>query len=375
MTLKILSPYLQCQCFWKMNTKTNNLIAIAATSLLYVAAVPVVLCFSGYVVSDGKTNYVHHKYWRSMSRNQVEVCDGASSRHFSVQLQMSDERNDDTIADSDLHDEVRVSKRKRIVSSLRRLFTFGKRQSLDIEQNDELLEEEETIIPFIEGVSDEVVDEKEVKSLEKITSALEDEESEENELMDENENDAAPGNTTTPSPISSRQATASPSTDLSGTWAPIVTPSFKLQYDDYLKNCSQSFVFRKVIVNGIEFQKETIRQLDNGRNLEINAKNPAGNWNRTLVASDVDNPLYTEMIDPDKDSVNVECWWEDNGTKHKSVLRGKPRINGGVFETVRYLDEEDGDVLICESSFLPSELEGSSSRFKFGHVCWRFQRV
>ena len=350
-----------------MNTKTNNLIAIVATSLLHIAAVPAVLSFSGYVVSDGKS-CVDHKYWRSVSRHQ------ASSRHFSVQLQMRDDGDDDTIVDARLHDEVRMSKRKRIVSSLRRLFSFGRRQSFHVERNDELFDEE-TIISFIEGESVEVIEEVEGKSLETIIPALEDEEKGGNKLMDENENDAVLGNTTTFSPISSRQATASPYTDLSGTWAPIVTPSFKLQYDDYLKNCSQSFVFRKVIVNGIEYQKEAIRQLDNGKNLEINAKNPAGNWNRTLVASDVDNPVYTEMIDPDKDTVNVECWWEGNGTKHKSVLRGKPRVNGGIFETVRYLDEEDEDVLICESSFLPSELERSSSSFKFGHVCWRFQRV
>ena len=74
--------------------------------------------------------------------------------------------------------------------------------------------------------------------------------------------------------------------------------------------------------------------------------------------------------------MNVEAWWEEDGTKHKSVLRGKPRVKGGVFETVRYLDEEDTDVLICESTFLPSELEqGSSSSFKYASVLWRFRRV
>ena len=179
-------------------------------------------------------------------------------------------------------------------------------------------------------------------------------------------------NTTTPT----RQATASPNTDLSGTWSPIVTSTFKSEYDDYLKNCSQSFMFRKVVVNGIEFQRETIHQLDNGQNLQIIAQNPAGNWNRTLVASDSNNPVYATIVDPDKDTVNVEAWWEEDGTKHKSVLRGKPRVKGGVFETVRYLDEEDTDVLICESTFLPSELEpGSSSSFKYASVLWRFRRV
>ena len=135
-------------------------------------------------------------------------------------------------------------------------------------------------------------------------------------------------------------------------------------------------MFRKVVVNGIEFQRETIHQLDNGQNLQIIAQNPAGNWNRTLVASDSNNPVYATIVDPDKDTVNVEAWWEEDGTKHKSVLRGKPRVKGGVFETVRYLDEEDTDVLICESTFLPSELEqGSSPSFKYASVLWRFRRV
>lgn len=99
------------------------------------------------------------------------------------------------------------------------------------------------------------------------------------------------------------------------------------------------------------------------------ATNPAGNWNRTLVASDSANPLNTTIIDPDGDAVQVEAWWEDDGTKHKSLLQGKPRVEGGVFETVRYLESED--IMVCESSFLPP---ASSKKFKYGSVIWKFDR-
>ena len=169
--------------------------------------------------------------------------------------------------------------------------------------------------------------------------------------------------------LSNRQSTAGKDVDLSGTWRPIVTSDFKKEYDSYLLNCSESFMFRKAVVNGIGYQRETIRQLDDGITLEITATNPAGNWKRTLVASDESQPLNTTITDPDGDEVVVEAWWEENGTAHKSLLRGKPRVQGGAFETVRYL--ESNDVLVCESSFVPNpEIE----KFKYGFVTWKFQR-
>lgn len=153
-------------------------------------------------------------------------------------------------------------------------------------------------------------------------------------------------------------------TDLSGTWKPKVTNQFKSEYDEYLLNCSQPFMFRKVIVNGIAFQKEIIQQ--HGNDLQITATNPAGNWDRTLV--------YNETLsikDPDGDLVTVESAWEDEGKVHRSWLRNKPRVHGGVFDTRRYLDS-DVDELVCESQFIPAT--GSEDRFKFGHVIWRFER-
>ena len=68
---------------------------------------------------------------------------------------------------------------------------------------------------------------------------------------------------------SSRSSKAADNVKLSGTWRPIVTPEFKEEYDEYLKNCSQSYMFRKIAVNGISLQKEIFRQLNDGIDLEI----------------------------------------------------------------------------------------------------------
>lgn len=144
-----------------------------------------------------------------------------------------------------------------------------------------------------------------------------------------------------------------------------------MEYDSYLANCSQSFLFRKVVVNGIGYQKEVIRQLNDGVDLEIIATNPAGNWNRTLKTSDGMRPLNVTITDPDGDRVQIEAWWEGEGTRHKSILRGKPNVDGGVFETVRYLESDD--VLACESKFYPST-SSTMKEFKYGHVVWKFQR-
>lgn len=170
-----------------------------------------------------------------------------------------------------------------------------------------------------------------------------------------------------------RSATAASHVDLSGTWRPIVTPEFKQEYDQYLQNCSQSFMFRKVIVNGIALQKEIIHQLHQGKDLQIVASNPAGNWNRTLVASTADDPVHVTLQDPDGDTVQVEAWWEDSGRIHKSWLRNKPRLLGGAFETSRYLSEEDPNVLLCDSIFHPSP--DAPKGFQYGRVLWKFQRV
>ena len=172
--------------------------------------------------------------------------------------------------------------------------------------------------------------------------------------------------------VSVRSATAKDGVDLTGTWKPVVTEVFKSQYDAYLKNCSETYMFRQVVVNGIGYLEETMRQLDGGKNLQITATNPVGDWNRTLVTSPEDAPLQVAIIDPDKDECLVEAYWIDNGTRHKSLLKGKPRVKGGVFETIRYLDD-GGDNLICESYFHPGP--NAPAKFKPAHVVWNFTRV
>lgn len=174
--------------------------------------------------------------------------------------------------------------------------------------------------------------------------------------------------TTTP-----RSTRSAEHVDLSGTWKPIVTDEFKAQYDRYLANCSQSFMFRKIVVNGIVMQKEVIRQLNEGMDLEIIATNPAGNWNRTLTTSNRALPINVTITDPDGDKVQIEAWWADEGTKHTSILRGKPNVEGGYFETVRYL--ESNEVLVCEAKFYPPSPSSSTTKdFYYGHVIWKFQR-
>jgi hypothetical protein len=181
-------------------------------------------------------------------------------------------------------------------------------------------------------------------------------------------------------PKGPRWAVAADQTDLSGAWAPIVTQEFKKEYNDYLVKCGQSFFFRKVMVNGIALQKEHIKQKKQGRELEIFATNPVGNWNRTLVASgtnaDSDHYEASNMTiqDPDGDMVQVEAWWEEEGKVHKSWLRGKPRLQGGGFETARYL--EGRDILICKSTFHPSSTAPKSNdSAQNPTVVWRFRRA
>jgi hypothetical protein len=173
---------------------------------------------------------------------------------------------------------------------------------------------------------------------------------------------------------SNRSAYAASHIDLSGSWRPIVTPEFQHDYDEYLKNCSQSYWFRQVVLRGIQYQLEHITQSHQGKTLEIIATNPVGNWRRTLVSSDETSPVNVTIIDPDGDTVYVEAWWDDDGTKHRSWLRGKPRLCGGAMETVRYLESDT--ILRCESTFHPSPIVPASSSmdFKRGYVVWKYRR-
>jgi hypothetical protein len=193
-------------------------------------------------------------------------------------------------------------------------------------------------------------------------------------------------------PEGTRWAISSNSTNLSGLWKPIVTPEFKKQYDEYLQNCSQPLWFRNLVSNVLGTTREQVQHDNNGRELVLSSKNPAGEWKRTLLASGSDmettfgvlEPVYAIFQDPDKDSVQVESWWEHQGTVHKSILRGKPRLKGGEFETLRYLEANvDGsardDIYVVESYFHPSPTRATTTsigqKFRPGYVKWRFSRV
>ncbi len=350
----------------------NNNLVIIKVLFIVVAAVllPSVVSF-GYVAPPRSSSCFHKRChrWRApdttahLVRYKIKLHMTTGEGGDQLKAPISDDVDNDEENNADIDGgssstDGKMRKRQRIMNLFRRIFRRDRRrrqlQSSPSLQKQQLGEEsDDAPIEDGEDVNDDAT------TTNKATTAT------------RNNTNTTIDDSTTIS-FSTRQATSSPTTDLSGTWTPIATPQFKAQYDAYLKNCSQSFLFRKVVVNGIEYQKEEIRQLDNGERLEIIAMNPAGNWNRTLVASDADNPVNTTIVDPDKDTVDVEAWWEEDGTKHRSILRGKKSVNGGEFVTVRYLDQEEKDVLVCESTFLPAD--GPSSAFQYGRVVWKFRR-
>jgi hypothetical protein len=214
-------------------------------------------------------------------------------------------------------------------------------------------------------------------------------------------------------PNGPRWAIAHPNVDLSGTWKPIVTNEFIKEYDAYLQNCGTNFALRHVCLNFCSLVREIIQQEDEGRVLHLTGTSPAGTWKRSLISSgaeyrrrdgggavgmadvvdDDDNyqPIYTEFLDPDKELIQVEAWWQDQGRVHTSFLRNKPKVCGGEFESRRYLttDAATGNVnLVCESFFHPasskeehssssssSTASSISSQFKPAYVKWTYQRV
>jgi hypothetical protein len=149
------------------------------------------------------------------------------------------------------------------------------------------------------------------------------------------------------------------------------------------------------MIRGIQYQVEHVQQLQRGRELDIVSANPAGRWHRTLVASEdnaIDSPFNVTIVDPDGDSIQVEAWWEQHGTRHRSWLRGKPNLYGGFIQTIRYLQQEEPQddnaddnnkndnsppptFMICESTFHPHPQAPPSKNFQPGRVVWKYQRV
>jgi len=165
------------------------------------------------------------------------------------------------------------------------------------------------------------------------------------------------------------------SVDLSGDWTLVVTDDFKAEYDKYLKQLGQPQLVRSIAVSIVGQTTEHTDQTDDGRELLIRGSNVRGVWERTLVASGADErsskyrPVLSPIVSADGEEVESESWWECGGTKHRSWLRGVSKYGGGDFESLRYLT--DDDVLVCESTFHPSD---SKNKREAAKVTWRFKR-
>lgn len=178
-------------------------------------------------------------------------------------------------------------------------------------------------------------------------------------------------------PKGERWAIAAPGVDLTARWKIIVDNDFKESYDKYLKGLGQPSLVRSVAVSIVEMTTEEIIQENEGRELCIKGKNLRGLWERTLVASGSDHEkhhdglehLQVPIVTADKEKVVAEAWWENEGKTHFSILKGVKKYGGGDFQSKRYL-ESDGDVLVCESMFIPN---GSGKEIP--SITWRFKRT
>jgi hypothetical protein len=174
-------------------------------------------------------------------------------------------------------------------------------------------------------------------------------------------------------PAGDRWAIAAPGVDLSGDWSLIVSDDFKKEYDEYLKQLGQPFIVRSVALTLVGVTTEHTEQKEEGRTLFIRGTNARGIWDRTLVTSGADmvndqfTPLHVPVDTADDERVEAEAWWEEEGTVHRSWMRGIGKYGGGDFESKRYL-EEDGKVLVTESTFHPAN---KKDRKQVG-ITWRF---
>ena len=171
--------------------------------------------------------------------------------------------------------------------------------------------------------------------------------------------------------VGDRWAMSAPDVDLSGKWNLIVTDQFKEEYDKYLTLLGQPLLVRSIALSIVGMTSEETEQAD--ENLFIRGQNVRGTWERTLKASGTTNdgaadftPNITSIVTADGEQVEAEAWWEEQGTVHRSWLRGVERYGGGAFESKRYLDN-DGKVLVCESIFHPNDTTRENAK-----VTWRF---
>ncbi len=230
----------------------------------------------------------------------------------------------------------------------------------------------------------ETVDEKAIATEDDVSTQVE-EEAETMELAEEVNEDSRSSSPSTESqtkalPKGNRWAISAPGVDLSGVWKIVIDDKFKEDYDNYLKNLGQAALVRSIAVNIVELTTEEVVQDDHGRSLMIKGKNLRGVWERTLIASgaDYENGFdedkqehdAIELVTADKENVMAEAWWEEEGTVHRSYLKGVKKYGGGNFESRRYL-EDDGETLICESVFHPNEGGGKEPAV----IKWKFTRA
>eukprot|EP00984_Skeletonema_dohrnii_P003219 scaffold1072_cov125-Skeletonema_dohrnii-CCMP3373.AAC.1 len=253
--------------------------------------------------------------------------------------------------------------------------------------------QEDVAITQVENLAvDEEVTKEEVENGEDVTTTSVEEKKEETpvDVVDVEETKVeevtTPGKTITPTSTTTastpsaapeeRQATAS--VDFTGNWTLLVDDSFKSEYDSYLRKLGQPMLVRTVAMTVIGSTKEEAIQSEGGKQLFIRGMNVRGSWERTLEASEsdaveegmhaVEGHVLKPMVTADEEEVEVASWWEDGGKVHRSWVVGGKKYGGGDFENKRYLSD-NGNMLVCESTFHPSE-EGREK----ATVTWRFLR-
>jgi hypothetical protein len=170
-----------------------------------------------------------------------------------------------------------------------------------------------------------------------------------------------------------RWAYSAPHVNLTGSWDLIASDDFLKEYDVYLLNLGQPYIVRSVAISIVDRTTEETLQTEGGRSLLLRSINARGVWERTLIASGLSpsnesSIVYATVLTADKEPVQAEAWWEENGTVHHSWLRGVTKYGGGDFESVRYLRDDDS-ILVCESMFHPYNRKRDPA-----HIQWRFRR-
>ena len=196
-------------------------------------------------------------------------------------------------------------------------------------------------------------------------------------------------------PTTRHRAATTAAVNLTGNWTLIVDDTFTSQYENYLRKLGQPMLVRTVAQTVIGSTKEETIQSDDGQKLFIRGMNVRGSWERLLEASEqiaeesddamsdlsmnlavVQGHELKPMVTADGDNVAVASWWENNGTVHHSWVVGVHKYGGGDFENKRYL-KDNGNILVCESTFHPRELDGEGGQGQArekASVTWRFLR-